>query len=292
MTEQLAYLDDVMEKAVARLDDPSQPLPPGLVDMTAIEDVIAGFAIKNKAKLKEAEAAARATRKIQIESYREHRAKLHKKLSLVHVRPHATMPGMAWERLWRASGLFRVPANRLLRINLSSIAGYVGARLDAIRGVSRTILVRESIEVYLAETPYAEFFRQLMDFSSGTSQWYRGTTVTLPEPPQDVVEILVATKGMYPQTVAVPEAFLLAPSPQQLLTEAFREQFHRETTERAARAYRHDPIVYVREGPAVAIVAQFGDFPIEKAMMDRIAGEDLLPQEKGPLQPVSQSWSN
>lgn len=42
--------------------------------------------------------------------------------------------------------------------------------------------------------------------------------------------------------------------------------------EREQRAIRRDPILYLSMGSAVAIIGQFGDFPIEKEIVDRVAG--------------------
>lgn len=39
----------------------------------------------------------------------------------------------------------------------------------------------------------------------------------------------------------------------------------------------HDPIVYLSRGPVTAVIDQFGPFPIEKALIDRVTATDFLP---------------
>lgn len=73
---------------------------------------------------------------------------------------------------------------------------------------------------------------------------------------------------------AIPEAFSLSVSPVQMVCDWEADRAIRDAEARALAA-RLDPIVYVTSGKAVAIVAQFGDFPIEKEIVDQAVQADL-----------------
>ncbi len=95
-------------------------------------------------------------------------------------------------------------------------------------------------------------------------------TVALPDAPADVQEQLVRIADMHDlETVAVPEAIAFVPPLPQQLGRALRQsQGELQDALRLERLRLHaDPIVTVRLGTAVALVAQFGDFPIEEAVM-------------------------
>lgn len=97
--------------------------------------------------------------------------------------------------------------------------------------------------------------------------------VVLPTPPEDVVETLIrAERARLPlQVAAVGEAIRLRHDVVSVFTEARARQIEAERLE-ASR----DPIIYVKEGSAVAIVAQFGDFPIEQEVIREVVNSFAL----------------
>ena len=116
---------------------------------------------------------------------------------------------------------------------------------------------------------YVAFENRCNTFTSRTMKF------ELPTPPADVGEaILKARETKLDMRVAAePSAFSFSPSPAELLR-ALNDQ--RVADEKRRReALLADPIVYVRYGSAVAIVAQFGDFPVEKEVVDRVMGQGL-----------------
>jgi hypothetical protein len=102
----------------------------------------------------------------------------------------------------------------------------------------------------------------------------RHVGVTLPRPPSNVMDILLKADRaqMRMRVAAVPEAVQLAQSPRQLIANEVRDQWSQEALERreAARVRALDPIIYVMKGSAVAVIAQFGDFPIEQRIVEEV----------------------
>lgn len=97
--------------------------------------------------------------------------------------------------------------------------------------------------------------------------------IMLPAPPGDVIEKLIhAERARLPLRVAaVGEAIRL----RQDVASVFIEERAREIEAARAQTSR-DPIIYVTEGSAVAIVAQFGDFPIEHKVMCEVINSFAL----------------
>lgn len=95
---------------------------------------------------------------------------------------------------------------------------------------------------------------------------------SLPRPPRDFAETLVKLreKGYLHNTRYAAEfrAFQFSPSIADYAAGVINEEMKfRAEARRAALA---DPIAYVVMGSAVAVVGQFGDFPIEKEVVDRV----------------------
>jgi hypothetical protein len=94
--------------------------------------------------------------------------------------------------------------------------------------------------------------------------------IGLPTPPADVVETLKRIAHLPNIKVAAePGAVGFAKSPTTIISERILKNWDDERKE-IERIRALDPIIYLEEGPAVAIVAQFGDFPIEKELVDRV----------------------
>lgn len=126
-------------------------------------------------------------------------------------------------------------------------------------------------------------------FPGGESPTGTGLNVqlVLPKPPPEVESILRKAKSLRLKVAAVPEAItFLEPLSTVLLREhdrqveeyerQKREELQRELEKRLRFARENDPIVYCEYGGAVAIIAQFGDFPIEKEVIDEVVHSEHL----------------
>lgn len=103
--------------------------------------------------------------------------------------------------------------------------------------------------------------------------------IELPEAPGEVKDLLLkaAKAGVELHVRAVPEAISFLEDPAEVLVRSRSGVYDAVDVENArkAAALRADPIIETRLGSAVAIIAQYGDFPIEKALIDKIADEEV-----------------
>lgn len=93
-------------------------------------------------------------------------------------------------------------------------------------------------------------------------------TLALPTPPADVADVLLRVKGMGLKLALVPAGFQFVETPADLLRGRIEELTKQRLV--AWQTRPADPIVYMQSGNATAIVAQFGDFPIEREVVDRV----------------------
>lgn len=102
----------------------------------------------------------------------------------------------------------------------------------------------------------------------------RWIPIALPTPPKDVCDILIkAEKLNHPLRVAAEyQAVSFAVPVSRLITMDLEEEIKERAIQREISA---DPIVYIENSNAVAIIAQFGDFPIEKEIVDQVVGRGL-----------------
>lgn len=92
--------------------------------------------------------------------------------------------------------------------------------------------------------------------------------IFLPDPPEDVQKTLVAAERgeALLQLAVVGDAITLRDDP----LDALLHHRQREIEKERATYALLDPIVYVTEGSAVAIIAQYGDFPIEQEVINEV----------------------
>lgn len=98
--------------------------------------------------------------------------------------------------------------------------------------------------------------------------------LALPEPPDDVKQTLWRAKYLPLKVAAVAEAISFTQTPAEILLQqraADEAEQRRRWTELWA-----DPIVYYEHGSAVAIIAQYGNFLIEKGVIDEVVNSDYL----------------
>jgi hypothetical protein len=97
--------------------------------------------------------------------------------------------------------------------------------------------------------------------------------ISLPTPPDDVQETLLKAErgGLELKLAVVGEAIALRENVADVLLK--RQRQIQEEIERSAKL---DPIVYIRHNTAIAIIDQYGDFPIEKAVMLKVINSEHL----------------
>lgn len=107
---------------------------------------------------------------------------------------------------------------------------------------------------------------------------WRGVCVPihLPIPPDEVIEVLKRAENFPLSIAAVPEAVSFLGAEHILLEENDRQAKEEAIELQRVRALRQDPIVTTQIQGVVAVIAQFGDFPIEKEVVDQVSKTDYL----------------
>ncbi len=99
--------------------------------------------------------------------------------------------------------------------------------------------------------------------------------ISLPEPPAEVQERLIAAeRARLPLNIAVVGDAIAFKEPVADVLVGIRGKYWDEVERR--EALDRDPIAYVIEGTAVAIIDQYGEFPIEREVMNRVINSEHL----------------
>lgn len=247
-----------------------------------------------------------------VRGFQDSRIQLEARLRAKGVEPMAVVPLSWWDEIVSRSGLvdvdttaryeFRIDLDLIGRIVSlrNALAGAIGVGTGlATIGAAYTIGGMPALTVAAglsilpgagatwAAVRYllrAETMVRAFDMRGGLlprvlfrseKKWPEGEPVeiTFPPPPADVVEVLrkTAETGFDVRVAAERSAVAFSIDPVLYVADQItrREIILRERRARVAA----DPIVYVRLGEAVAILAQFGDFPIEKRVIDSVVGK-------------------
>jgi hypothetical protein len=119
--------------------------------------------------------------------------------------------------------------------------------------------------------------------------------IVLPPPPQDVVTTLLKARLLDLKTVAEPAAIAFTPTLETIIGRGAREGHPTTTGPVPGFAPINDhqaqqlgyadldewrrlcPIIYTEHLSAAAVIAQFGDFPIEREVVERAVVDEFLP---------------
>lgn len=267
---------------------------------------IAGFPVFDEIAERNALDKMIADRRAAVEAFATARDALGAKLSTAGVSALAIVPTDAWAALCVQAKLFRMSPDSQGQVRVSRTGLAAALKLPAevptpavrgsepkrkwweAAGIAELIAPAasaapawDSVLALLlpdfAEQPHTVDWNQRMQGQAAT--WLRASVV-LPEAPADVGATLLraAGAGFALQVAAVAEAIRFRETLAQLQTQ---EVSLAADEARRAEALRADPIIYTEADGATAIVAQFGDFPIEQAVVDTVvAGEKLF--ERSP----------
>lgn len=140
-----------------------------------------------------------------------------------------------------------------------------------------------NLQDYLASRRWAEVLADLAPKRRiyGGNDWERAK-LELPAPPVEVAEVLLRAQraGFCLYVAAEAGAIQFKGGIEKILGEQYREMLLAE------EAARRDPIVFVSHGgqgnnyerndAVIAVIAQFGDFPIEQEALDAVVGQGVL----------------
>ncbi len=98
----------------------------------------------------------------------------------------------------------------------------------------------------------------------------RWVHLVLPVAPAEVQNIVSKARGMDLRVAAAPEAIDFRETPSQIFSRIEAENAERR------RLLRADPIIYTVVGSAAVILAQYGEFPVEQMIVDRVMNSEHL----------------
>lgn len=265
MKTSFAYIDDVMERAVeAERADPKLTAGQRESAKKAGQKIVAGLRVVDAAAETKVLDSMIAQRRKEIDSFRNARSNLRDALGKRGIEPLAVVPTAAWYEICLATRLFILNPDTNGRVHVAR-AAFPDMR-------------PERIDSY-AQKDWPGFLEKVFP---GYRSPISGAVATLilPDPPADISAILLKANGLTLKVAAVAEAIRFAEKPSDLMrpevmpyTDAWaREQGYADMADWRKR----DPIVFCEEGPAVAVIAQFGEFPIEQAVVDAVVKTDKL----------------
>lgn len=315
MRTDLATIDREIGARVEQLKkDP--PVPKRFEDLAQQKTSLGGFMVHDKQLAEHQRGLGRASVVAELERYGRDSATLTQSLKNRDVTPLAIVPSAAWRKICFDSGLIFITDSRVL-LNTTHIKREIELAMNEAgrhtmfrRAGDADAKRRELAQRYVAGVPPLQLLRSLTfdgrsmlavrpgrflsDMDEGNHPGSYADLV-LPSPPDDVIDTLCKVKELKPKTVAEPAAISFAPSLADILTSVtaptvtMRMSPRNDEEARALGYESHEdwrqkcPIIYVEQESATAVVAQFGNFPIEKEVVERaIAGEVFEPMSDRP----------
>lgn len=240
-------------------------------------EIIAGFPVYDPQMEREMLDSLIAKRNKSIKTFIDDRLVVVEKLRAIDIKVLAVVPRLAWANICHRAGLVVMSPDKQGNVTISREAlvrfGSLKAAEDA------------------AKRDHAAYVRALFPQTMQAGAYAK---VVLPNPPEDVAAILLKAKSLKLNVAAVPEAIRFVQSPTELYDNATIDPKDEWARRQGYADYRdwvkRDPIVFHDHGTASAIIAQFGDFPIEKAVVDMVmAGNDLIPESPTSM-PMTSSF--
>lgn len=266
MRTDLAYIDDVMEKGAtfAEANISLSDSAKAKARKDAIRSV-AGFRVLDAEVEKGHLDRMLSEQKDSLIRYRKDRKDCRAKLEKHGIAALAVVPSRIWDAICDKAGLYRFYPSHGNQVALDSRA-FEGMTSKQIQKLTHL----ELLPKYMPER-YAGPHRN--------HGYQVEATLVLPPPPADVAEILCKAVKLSTaiKVAAVAEAISFAESPFDLL-DRHRKDLEEDRLRELAR--QSDPIVYTEYGTATAVIAQFGEFPIEKEVVDAVVeAQGFIPEK-------------
>lgn len=314
MKANLAFIDTVANAAISR-ETQTPTVSAAARDRVAKAGmrIIAGLAVNDEMAVNSALDRALRERRDAADEYRHDRDRVIDKLGELGIKPLAVLPKTAWERICSASGLFRLSPDRNGKVpisdsvvkkveKLASHTGLVGVIiLCMLGGVALGMLTPGGVpggfvgaialfflaiviftmnngalgnrfdevvaKMYFgchAMKPWKRQLRDLLTDGPDLEESELRARVILPSPPAETAAVLLKARMLNLKVAAVADAIGFAEMPGSMFAREYN------------RRLKTDPIVYHEHGTAVAIIAQFGDFPIEERVVNEVVNSEHL----------------
>lgn len=294
----LAYIDERANSAVSKeLESPTIGEKSRAEIKAKSLKHIAGFEIQDEEAEKKLLDEMIASQRKLLETFVSDRKKVRDSLQTLGVTPLAVLPTVAWTEICQQTKLFRFQPdkNGMVGVNRHNLnTGLPAARpatlVDKVLERKPRNGTPEELAEAFAKDDWEGFLLLCFPNYSDSQSNDLTTKLVLPTPPADVAAILLKAQSRALKVAAVPEAVRLGDSPGALAAKArytARDNWARaQGYEDYADWVKRDPIVYTEQGTATAIIAQFGEFPIEKMVVDMVVDSDkLIPDVVHDLSP-------
>lgn len=275
MKTDFAYIDDVVERSTKK--EPPVSTKERADAAQQAKKIIGGFRVKDDKAERDNLDAIVARKRSGIEMFLQHRTMAREELGKYGVKPMAIVPTKSWERICYDTGLYIMAPNSQGQI------GYEPAGLVPYAKWSEHAITKK------AKLEWDWFLDAMFPKrkSLPNINYAHKATLVLPDPPEAVAAILCKAQKLGLKVAAVAEAISFVETPSEIVK---RSNVSAKDLWAQARGYadhadwvKRDPIVTAEYGSATAIIAQFGDFPIEKEVVDAVlATYDLLPEGVTP----------
>lgn len=273
-----------IEKDVAAALEREIPLTQADINNAKIASVqrVAGITLYNAEREKTFINGVHAQRVSRTQNYAADREKAIRRLQDRGVTPMAVLPTAAWKAICRNAGLYRLAPNDdgIVTVGTDKTITNIADSCRALSwaGAAIATVVCGGVALFAREPwvftgmPVA-FIGALLGTHEVCVAWCRRlrflfpqgecgnyghwhVRIELPEPPAEVAAVLA-------KVATLPVAVAVHPSAVRVSHDDLRNLI------KASRTNLSDPIVYLREGQAVAVIAQYGDFGIERDAVEK-----------------------
>lgn len=196
--------------------------------------------------------------------------------ALVLVTGLCVITGWGWMHGW-VLGLILGVISGFIAVAIGEKVGKTRAKANQFRSMSEQKQIFDQL-------PHRDKVASFFGIGEIPSEDKMLIGITLAQPPIDVADVLLITTQSFTLKVAVaPEAIGFKRSFSQMFLDDHARRCKKDpgqSQDQRAVLPVHaglGPIVYIEGGRAVAILAQFGEFPIEQSVIDQVVnGEHLL----------------
>lgn len=225
-------------------------------------------------------------RRKDIAAFQAHRKDIRAILKDRGVIPLAVVPTSAWAEICRASGLFRLFPDQAGVVNIANTA------FDIFKDVSYPA---DKIAEFVKRDYRAFLLRLFPDYQEPETGKV-AVHLALPPPPADVAATLLKVKDADLGLVVQAEALGFQETPVQMFQNKqaadAAEQVNMPHWQKAGYSSYEEwrikcPIITSAHGTATAVLAQFGPFPIEQEVVERVVNGDKLLADLSPIDEIT-----
>lgn len=193
--------------------------------------------------------------------------------SLAPITSICVIMGWGWWHGW-VLGIF-------LGVISGIVAASVGDKVGSARAKANQLRIRNERKQIFDQLSHRDKVASLFGGGEIPPEDRMLIGITLAQPPIDVADILLTTRSFTLKVAIAPEAIGFKRSFIQMFLDDHARRCKLDSSQGQDQAVLPlraglGPIVYIERGEAVAILAQFGEFPIEQSVIDQVVNSEHL----------------